>query len=570
MRAKAAVLFGGSTGVFLLVCLLALVSHSAPVEPGPMRPNILLLVAEDMSARVGAFGDPVARTPNLDQLAVEGTRYPRVFTTAGVCAPSRAALLTGMHAISMGGQHMRSSTRPAGAYAAVPPAGVRAFPELLRAGGYFTFTDSKLDYQFSGVFAGSGPSTIWDAEGEGLPWLEEANVEQPFFGLVNFQVTHESGVFTPLGEGWPKSVMHFVLQVVRAWQLGIPEEGEPVGPDEVELPPYYADTPTVRGDLARHYNNIASMDREVGEILASLEAAGLADSTIVLWTTDHGDGLPRAKRELYDSGLHVPLIVRWPDRWRPDWAAPGALEERLISFVDLAPTILAWAGVGPPDFMQGNDFTDLTLPAREYVYASRDRIDAVEDRERAVRDGEYKYIRSWYPDRATGHPLAFRDNLAMMIEMWELLAAGGLNEEQRKWFEPTGSERLYHLASDPYELTNLAGEPAHAETLARMRSAYADFALRVPDWSEEGERAMVERMWPGGKRPQTGAPILEIHEGRVRLEATTPHASLAYSLDSGPSHLYTGPFEASPGSRVEAWSVRYGYAESEKRARRVP
>ena len=556
--------------VSLLGLLPALAAHPAPIERAQARPNILLLVAEDMSTRVGAFGDPVAQTPNLDRLAGQGTRYTQTFTTAGVCAPSRAALLTGMHAISMGGQHMRSSTRPEGAYAAVPPPGIRAFPELLRAAGYFTFTDSKLDYQFSGVFAGSGPSTIWDAEGEGLPWLGDGDLEQPFFGLINFQVTHESGVFTPLGGGWPESPMHFVMQLLRAWQLGLPEEGQPVAPGDIELPPYYPDTPTVRRDLARHYTNIAQMDGEVGEILEGLQAAGLAESTIVIWTTDHGDGLPRAKRELYDSGLHVPLIVRWPDRWRPAGFPPGSVDERLVSFVDLAPTILAWAGLPAAGFIQGHDFTDPERPPREYVYAARDRIDEFEDRERAVRDGEYKYIRSWYPEKATGHRLSFRDNLAMMVEMWELLAAGELNDHQTQWFEPTGPERLYHLASDPHELANLAPDPAHREALTRMRAAYADFALRVPDWSADGEGAMVERMWPGGQRPQTGAPVLEFSDGRVHLEPTTPQASLAYRIDSDRARLYTGPFEAPSGARIEAWSVRYGYAESQEISRRVP
>ncbi len=543
---------------------------ASPLSSEPGRPNILLLVAEDMSPRVAAFGDPVARTANLDRLATEGTRFTHSFTTAGVCAPSRASLITGMHAISMGGQHMRSSTRPEGAYQSVPPPGARAFPELLRAAGYFTFTDSKLDYQFSGVFSGSGPSTIWDSEGEGPPWQEGAKFSQPFFGLINFQVTHESGVFTPLGVGWPRSFMHFVMQVIRAFSLGLPEEGKPIGPRDVRLPPYYPDTETVRGDLARHYNNIFRMDREVGAILAELDAAGLADSTIVIWTTDHGDGLPRAKRELYDSGLRVPMIIRWPDRFRPGWAAPGSVDERLISFVDLAPTILAWAGVDPPQSLQGQVFTDPDRVPRRYVYASRDRIDGFEDRERAVRDEEYKYIRSWYPEKPTGHPLAFRDNLEMMVELWELLEAGQLNADQRIWFEPTGEERLYHLPSDPYELQNLAAEPAHGEQLDRMRKAYAAFARRVPDWSEESEAAMVERMWPGGEQPTTEVPGIAVIDGRVNLTPNTPDASIAYRIDDGDERVYTAPFPANSGSRVTARSIRYGYAESPEISRLLP
>ncbi len=533
-------------------------------DPAAERPNILLLVAEDMSSRVGAFGDEVAQTPNLDQLARQGSRYSRTFATAGVCAPSRASLLTGMHAISIGGQHMRASSRPAGGYVAVPPPDVKAFPEILRRAGYYTFTDAKLDYQFSGVAAGSGPSTIWDAEWSGLPWEDEKEVPLPFFGLINFQETHESGVFTPLWLGWPNSFMHFVVQLARVFFFGIAGNDGPVDATDVKVPPYFADTPVVREDIARHYNNIYRMDQRVGEILSGLEEAGLADSTIVVWTTDHGDGLPRAKRELYDSGLRVPMIIRWPARWRPQGVASGTVDERLVSFVDLAPTILAWAGLEKPANMQGRDFSAPDAAPRKYIYASRDRIDEFEDRERAVRDGEYKYIRSWYPAKPTGHPLAFRDNLEMMIEMWDLLQTGRLNSDQRVWFENTGSERLYHLPSDPYELRNLAADPQYGPHLKRMRSAYLSFATKVPDWSQKSEGEMVERMWPNGEQPRTQPPAIDSEEGVVSLRSFTPGASLAYRLNDEAERLYDGPFRAEPGSEISARAVRYGYLESDE------
>lgn len=539
-------------------------------EPGLERPNILLLVAEDMSSRVGAFGDQVARTPILDRLAREGSRYSRTFATAGVCAPSRASMLTGMHAISIGGQHMRTSSRPAGGYVAVPPPDVKAFPEILRRAGYYTFTDAKLDYQFSGVAAGSGPSTIWDAEWSGLPWEDEKEVPLPFFGLINFQETHESGVFTPLGLGWPNSFMHFVMQLARVFFFGIAGNDGPIDPADVMVPPYFADTPVVRADIARHYNNIYRMDQRVGEILSGLKEAGLADSTIVVWTTDHGDGLPRAKRELYDSGLRVPMIIRWPDRWRPQGALPGTVDERLVSLVDLAPAILAWAGLSKPANMQGRDFSAPDSDPREYVYAARDRIDEVEDRERAVRDGEYKYIRSWYPAKPTGHPLAFRDNLEMMIEMWDLLQTGRLNADQRVWFENTGAERLYHLPSDPYELRNLAADAQYEPQLKRMRSAYLSFAAQVPDWSQESEGEMVERMWPNGKQPRTRNPAIESEDGVVSLRSFTPGASLAYRLNDEAERLYDVPFRAESGSEIRARAVRYGYLESDEVSKVLP
>lgn len=526
------------------------------------RPNILMLVAEDMSARVGSFGDPVAVTPNIDQLAEEGTRYTRTYTASAVCAPNRASLVTGMHAISIGAQHMRSSSRPDGGYLAVPPPEVKAFPEILRAAGYYTFTNGKLDYQFSGPLYGSGPPTIWDAESGDGYWRDRPEASQPFFGLINFEETHESGVFTQLFEGCPHSFMHLLMQLVRHFLYDVPSGQGSVSPDDVLLPPYYPDTPTVRADLARHYKNIEAMDARVGRILEKLEADGLADSTIVVWTTDHGDGLPRAKRDLYDSGIKVPMVIRWPEQYRPDWAPPGALDERLISFVDLAPTILEWAGVPSPAHFQGQSFAGTDEAIREYVFATRDRIDDFEDRERAVSDGRYKYIRSWHPELPNGHRSAFRDNLEMMREFWTLKESGQLDPIQELWFEPTGTERLYDTLEDPYEIRNLATDPASAKTLERMRDAYAAWQARIPDWSDQSEAVMAERMWPGNQKPETRPPRFRRVGESVEISSPTEGASIRYRIGNGPWRLYSEPLEVAPGTTLTAEAVRYGFAES--------
>lgn len=534
---------------------------------GAGRPNLLLFVAEDLSPRIGAFGDPVASTPHIDRLAREGVRYPNTFTTAGVCAPSRAALITGVHQISIGAQYMRASTRPAGAYTSVPPPEVKAFPELLRASGYYTFVNQKLDYQFSGVFTGSGPFTIWDAEGT-ESWRGRPD-GAPFFGMINLGETHESAVFRPLGS-WPHSGMHFLMQLVLAYQYGIHELWGRQGstdPASLSLPPYYPDAPAVREDVARHYDNIARMDAHLGEILARLEADGLADSTIVVFTTDHGDGLPRAKRELYDSGIRVPLVVRWPESLRPAGALPGTVDERLVSFVDLAPTILAWAGAAPPAFLHGRS---LAAASRSYVFASRDRIDEVPDRQRAVRDARFKYIRSWYPEQPGGHRLAFRDNLESMRELWKLRDEGRLDAAQSLWFEPPGPERLFDLEKDAYELHDVASEPAYAQDLLRLRAALDAWLARVGDTSEQAEDDMVASFWPAGEQPVTDAPVLEVSSGRVSIRAPNAGASIGYRVGDGDWQLYTGPFAAPPGARITAKAVRYGWKESESRALTAP
>ncbi|MCE2390986.1 MAG: sulfatase [Proteobacteria bacterium] len=547
--------------IVLAIWVAALLPATAEAE---QRPNVLLLMAEDLSPRIGAFGDAVAHTPNLDRLAEQGVRYTRAFTTSGVCAPSRAALMLGAHQISFGAQHMRTSGRD---YLAVPPPGMKAFPELLRAGGYYTYTTSKLDYQFSGPLPtkGSGPFTIWDAAGLSGPDRDWRNRRdgQPFFGFVNFGVTHESGVFAPFGH-WPHSTTHFVMQLARLFTAGPrPEDLPKTDPRKIVPEPYYPDTPTVRADIARHYDNIAAMDHQVGAVLAELEADGLADETIVIWTTDHGDGLPRAKRELYDSGIRVPMIVRWPERFRPPGAVPGSADDRLVSFVDLAPAILALAGLDAPESMQGVDFA-AGGPAREAVFASRDRIDEVEDRQRAARDRRFKYILSQRPEREGGHPLEFRDNLAMMREMRGLLREGKLDAAQRRWFEPPGRERLFDLHADPHELRNVASDPAYRADLRRMRSLLAAWSERVPDWSGESEDAMRERLWPGAEQPLTSAPSFESGPEGLAIRSPTEGASIGYRIDDGDWRLYTAPVVVAEGAGVSAKAVRYGWRESEE------
>ncbi|MEE2679089.1 MAG: sulfatase [Myxococcota bacterium] len=540
---------------FLFLCVLLAGSAAASDRP----PNFLLLVAEDLGPRIGAFGDAVADTPNLDRLAAEGVRYTRVFATSGVCAPSRAALITGVSQISIGAQHMRTSSRPEGAYRAVPPPEVKAFPELLRAAGYYTFTDYKLDYQFSGAMQESGPFTIWDSEAFGPTWTERPP-GSPFFGLINFFETHESGVLRPLGN-WPHSATHFFMQFARLFMVGFPDDAA-VPAASIRLPPYFPDTPAIREDLARHYANIHVMDAEVGDVLERLAADGLADSTVVVWTADHGDGLPRAKRELYDSGLHVPMIIRWPERYRPRGAKPGSVDDRLVSLVDLAPTFLELAGVALPAGLQGRSLVDASGAPRQYVYAARDRIDEVPDRQRAVRDARFKYIRSAYPELPGGHPLSFRDDLESARELRALHASGDLDPVQSLWFEPVGKERLYDTWEDPHEVHDLSGDPGHAAELARMRRALDAWLERVDAFGEMPETEMVEAFWPDGAAPVTATPRVEVDDGVVRVTCATPGASIGVRRGDGAWKLYTGSFSAPSGTDLTVKAVRYGWDES--------
>ena len=520
------------------------------------RPNVLVLMAEDLSARVGAFGDPVARTPNLDRLASEGVRFPNTFTAAGVCAPSRAAFITGMHQISLGAQHMRASTSPIANYLAVPPPEVKAFPELLRRAGYYTFTDRKLDYQFSGIQAGSGPTTIWDSEGAADP-LADLPADRPFFGLVNFFITHESAAFTIESQSSAGGAA-----AARAAATARSALARRTDPESVPVPPYYPDLPEVRSHIADLYDNVQVMDARVGAILDRLQAAGVLDQTIVIWTTDHGDPLPRAKRELFDSGIRVPMIIRWPEKFRPADRHPGAEDRQLISFIDLAPLILAATGVPAPDFLQGRNPLDPATPERRYVYASRDRIDEQIDRVRAVRDDRYKYLRYSYPGTPGATHIAYRDQGRIMQALWKGLEAGALDPVQTLWFEPRPEEALYDLETDPHEVRNLAADPTHLAALTRMRTAYGAWRLRVADLSDQPEAEMADRFWPGGVQPVTGTPsAARTADGRLSLLAPE-NASIEYRLKDGPWQLYTVPLTVPAGTEVSARAIRYGYALS--------
>ncbi|MBW2315161.1 MAG: sulfatase [Deltaproteobacteria bacterium] len=532
--------------------------ETAPVgSSSGERPNILLLVAEDLGPRMGAFGDDLAVTPNLDRLAAEGTRFTNVFTAAGVCAPSRAALITGVHPNALGAGHMRTSSRPEGGYRAVPPAEVKAFPELMRAAGYHTFTNVKLDYQFSGPLPGSGPFTIWSDEGFRVD-ERGAPEGSPFFGMINFMVTHESSLFER--GGLPTSP----LEALHMWLMR-GHEGGRVAPADVALPPYYPDTPAVRETLSHFYDQIHRMDEEVGEILARLDASGLSESTIVIFTTDHGDGLPRAKREVYDSGTHVPLIVRWPESLRPEGATPGGVEGRLVSFVDLAPTILSLAGLPAPEFVNGRVFLGPRAAApRRYVYAARDRIDEQPDRVRSVRDARYRYVRNFLPETPASDGSAFRERLPIMRELRRLHEAGGLPPAGERWFQPRPREELYDTHVDPHEVDNLAGDPAHAETLTRLSAALDAWLARVPDLGALPEAELVERGWPGGESPTTAAPSFrpDATTGAIALESSTEGASIAWRSGRGPWQIYGAPFQASAGAELEARAIRYGWEES--------
>lgn len=531
---------------FALGCLLLAAAAAADD-----RPNILLIMAEDLSPRIGAYGDKIARTPNIDRLATESVRYTNAHTTAGVCAPSRAGMIMGAHQNHWGAGHMRAH---AGGYVAVPPEDWKAFPELLRRAGYWVVNNGKTDYQMGTGLAApfDGPFSIWD-EASSEDWRGRAE-GQPFFAYLTLGESHESQVWPT----WHVSLTGLLMGAVRlpnhfSWDFE-------TDPATVVVPPYYPDTPIVRADIARHYNNIGNVDRLTGELLAKLQEDGLAENTLVVWTTDHGDGLPRAKRWLYDSGTHVPLLIRWPGH-----TEAGAVVEELVSGVDYAPTFFAAAGVALPAQFEGRNLLgEQAGPEPSYLYAARDRIDAYPDTVRAVRDRRYLYIRNLVPDQPYVLDIAFRNEMPMMQEMLDRHGAGELHGVPALWFRATRDpEELYDRASDPHQIRNLATDPAYEDILARMRAV---MDARLTDGRDLGllpEDELLERNWPGGEQPMTAAPRFAPAGGRVALSSRNG-ASIGFRTE-GSDHwqLYSEPVALPTGATLEAKAVRYGWEESE-------
>jgi arylsulfatase A-like enzyme len=538
------------------------------------RPNILLVVFEDMSQRVGAYGDPVATTPHLDAFARESLSFRNAFTTAGVCAPSRAALITGVHQQTLGAQHMRTAAygshfAPAGfeiGYAAVPPAEVKAFPELLRAAGYYTFTgyggwpfSNKKDYQFG------TPETIWDADSPAAHWSARRE-GQPFFGMITLITTHESLLFPN-----PPVRDTALATTVAARSAKLLEGQTPVTrPEDVTVPAWLPDTPAVRQEIARQYDNIAFTEQRLAELQAALERDGLADNTIVIVTTDHGDGFPRAKRTVYDSGIRVPLMIRFPGG-----AHAGEFSSKLVSFVDLAPTILSLAQAPGPAWLQGRDFlTPGTQGDRRYIFAASDRMDAYMDRVKAVRDKRYKLIRNYQPGLPLLQPVAFREELLSMQAYRAGAAAGTLTPLQSGYLTASRTAyELYDLEVDPEETRNLAGKPGYAVIEQRLRAALEAWIAATPDRSALPERQMVEAMWPGMSQPHTQPPVATLTRTAagqhvITAGSGTEGASLSWrAAGSGsgrsPWQLYTGPVTLAGAAVVELKAERYGYAPSE-------
>lgn len=454
----------------ILFAAFSLFSCQNNVQQTNDLPNILMITSEDNSAYfLGCYGNEMATTPNLDKLAAEGFRYTLAFANSPVCAPARNTIVTGVYAASNGNENMRSK------YA--KSEGVKTYPEYFREAGYYCTNNVKTDYNYAGDW-----DAIWDECSKTATYKNRAE-GQPFFAVFSNTTTHESKIHKQ-----------------------IPSAELKHDPAKVEIAPYHPDLPAIRHDWAQYYDRHEQMDAEVGQILQELDESGEADNTIVIYYGDHGGVLARSKRFVYETGTRVPFIIRIPEKYKHLFPAekPGDPVNRMVSFVDLIPTFLSIIGVEPPEYLQGKAFLgEYKTPDPEYVFMSRQRMDERYDMVRAVRDKKYRYIRNYMPFRITMQHLEFLFR-APSAQAWEdAFKAGKTNAVQSRAFLEKPVEELYDTENDPWEIHNLADDPAYREVLERMRKAETNWMREVrdvglipePDYGRlAGDRALYDYM----------------------------------------------------------------------------
>ncbi len=549
------------TGIIMMMMVAGLFAQSK-------RPNILWLTCEDISPTLSMYGDSTARTPNLDKLAAEGLVFDNVYAVVAVCAPSRSSIITGMYPTSIGTMHMRTAhdvmswgkreysgksnhldinkdTVPF--YSAVIPPYVKCFTEYMREAGYYCTNNYKTDYQFA------APVTAWDENNPRAEW-KHAPWDMPFFSVYNHNVTHESQI-------WKRA-----------------DKPQTVSPEIVPLPSYFPDDTIVRTDVARNYSNIEALDKQIGEKIKALKRAGVYNNTIIFFFSDHGGPLPRGKRLNYDSGLRVPFIVRIPKQYRkkygvdPSWIKNGRVDA-LISFVDLAPTLLSIAGVKIPDYMQGKAFMgpQRVKEPRKYIFGTGDRFDEFTDRNRVVRDHRYLYVRNYHPELPGYKDIAYRKQIPMMRDMLYLLRMGRLDAAQNYWFRLyKAPEELYDCDADPENIHNIVDDPSLSGKLDELRKAMDDWLAVTGDMAATPEKEMYLKMWPGGKQPVTEKPVISVKGKKITLSCRTEGASIGYiisnknfkpDLNAG-WKVYYKPLSIPRGKFIYVMAQRIGYRES--------
>jgi arylsulfatase A-like enzyme len=439
-----------------LLCAGALKAAALPAAaqnavPTTARPNIVWLIAEDMSPHFGCYGERTIATPNVDKLAANGLLFERAFVTGPICSPSRSAMITGMYQTTIGAHHHRSGV---GSEKIHLPDGVKIVPQLFQQAGYHTSNSGfypaarkgKTDYNFE-----YDPNSY-----DGIDWSTR-KAGQPFFAQIQ------------LFGGKIRDVPN---QLAEARKL----LGSATSTEHLVLPPYYPRTQGILDDWAATLDAVRVTDRYVGEVMDRLRAEGLLENTVIFFMTDHGVSHGRGKQFLYDEGTHIPFVVSGP-------ALPkGERRKDLIEHIDITATSLALAGIPKPASMQARDVLGHDYQKRAATFSARDRADETVDRIRSVRTERWKYIKNFMPQRPYLQPNNYKDHKPCLIALREAAAAGQLDDVQRLLFAETRApEELYDLDADPWEVRNLAADPVHSKTLGKLRSMLEQWIEQTQD-----------------------------------------------------------------------------------------
>ena len=419
------------------------------------QPNILWISTEDISPDLGCYGNKLAKTPVLDELAKKGFKYTNAIATAPVCAPARNSIITGMYPTSTGAVDMRTLGKL--------PKNILLYPEILRKNGYYCTNNVKEDYNLD------LKRNIWDESSTSAHWKNRPSPETPFFAIFNLTLTHESCI--------NNKEKHY------SKTKNLPEDLR-INPKDVIVPRYFPNTPVVRELLARHYDNISEMDRIVGSLLEELKQNGLSENTIVFFYSDHGTGLPRHKRWLFDTGVKVPFIVYLPEAFKDIYpTVPGKEQDRLISFIDLAPTVLNLANISVPKNMQGQAFLGKQLKSeKKYVFIGRGRMDERYDMQRGVRTKKYKYIRYYEPNKPFIQFMNTPESGPLMTELRIAEKAGTLSPEAMQLVtKKKPKESLFDLENDPDEFNDVALNPEYKQELLKLRRVHEQWMFDTLD-----------------------------------------------------------------------------------------
>jgi len=539
--------------LLMLFCCLFIQAQEKTEKPL----NIIWISCEDIGPILNTYGNAAINTPNIDRIAAEGVKYTNAYSTVGVCAPSRFSIITGMYPTRLGAHNMRTgnhnnykspedvfhkldkgildkSGKNVPEYEVVTPSYVKLFPEYLRAENYYCVNDDKCDYQFN------APFTTWDDVLGGGSY-KNAPKGAPFFYVKNFYTTHES----------------------RIWLRK--DEPMTVNPSKVPVPDYYPDIPVVRRDIARKYSNIEALDKEVGQLLKQLETDGVLDNSIIFFWSDHGGNLLRQKRAVGNSGLHVPLLIRYPNGFRA-----GEVDNRLVSLMDLGPTVMSLLGIAPPEHMDGKAFAgEYEQAPRKLIFGSADRFDESTDMQRSVLDGRFVYIKNFMPELPLIYRNKYREQIPMNAKLIELNHQKKLTGDAAYIFMNTKpQEEFYDLQNDPYEVHNLAEDPKYSKKIEEYRLALKDWQLEIGDKGFIPEHNLIKSFWPEMKQPVTQNVTFEKDKtGTLKLNSSTAGASIGYQIgdDIGTNHwnLYYKPIRIDKNQKIIARAIRIGYKASE-------